>query len=158
MVEGCPRDRQETQSRPNGAKQVEGHPKESRKSHNYIHINNIYANSQFTAIPRPARMACCLYGIPSRPRQACSIKSYSSMVVRGVYQSEGPSTRLPPPKCKSVAWRQRQLSMYRSGKAKSLVVSRSNTPQHSSIGTWKGQWAIGNRQQQNDIIYKSVRS
>ena len=51
---GCPRDPKRAQSRSMGEKDVEGHPKGNKKSHNYIHINKIYANYRSTAIKRPA--------------------------------------------------------------------------------------------------------
>ena len=52
---GCPKGPKKSPKSAQGKKKgVEGHPKEANKSQNYIHINEIYANSRSTAIQRPA--------------------------------------------------------------------------------------------------------
>ena len=52
---GCPKGPKKSPKSAQGKKKgAEGHPKEANKSQNYIHTNNIYANSRSTAIQRPA--------------------------------------------------------------------------------------------------------
>ena len=55
MVKGCPKGPKRNPRSPQGEKrEIRRHAKETNESENFIHIIEIYANSRYTAVQRPA--------------------------------------------------------------------------------------------------------